>query len=68
MKEDKTIQKFVKTVHEISQKKSDKEYIEGLMKLFDEYVKKYSNEISATGDGNPWGAQRDPEVVEELDR
>ncbi len=49
-------------MHKIVQNKGDERaYIAGLMKIYEAYVKKYSDEILEK-------KKKDPETIEELDR
>jgi hypothetical protein len=41
--------------------KDEKSYVQGLMRIYDQYVKKYSDEILEK-------KKKDPETIEELDR
>ena len=58
---EKTIQSFVNDIHKIVQHKDEKLYVTGLMKIYEQYVKKYSDEILEK-------KKKDPETIEELDR
>ena len=58
---EKTIQSFVNDIHKIVQQKDEKAYVSGLMKIYENYVKKYSDEILEK-------KKKDPETIEELDR
>jgi hypothetical protein len=58
---EKTIQSFVNDIHKIVQHKDEKLYVTGLMKIYENYVKKYSDEILEK-------KKKDPETIEELDR
>ena len=60
---ERTVQKFVNDVHKIvsKDKTDEREYIKGLMIIYEEYVKKYSEEILEK-------KKKDPETIEELDR
>lgn len=58
---EKTIQSFVNDIHKIVQHKDEKMYVTGLMKIYESYVKKYSEEILEK-------KKKDPETIEELDR
>jgi hypothetical protein len=52
----------VNDVHKIVQRKQDeRSYIAGLMRIYDDYVKKYSDDILEKN-------KKDPETIEELDR
>lgn len=56
------MQSFVNDVHKIVQHKQDERaYIAGLMRIYETYVKKYSDEILEK-------KKKDPETIEELDR
>ena len=56
------MQAFVNDVHKIVQHKGDERaYISGLMRIYETYVKKYSDEILEK-------KKKDPETIEELDR
>ena len=59
--EEKTIQGFVNEIHKIVQQKDEKSYVTGLMKIYEKYVKQYSDEILEK-------KKKDPETIEELDR
>jgi hypothetical protein len=43
------------------QQKDEKSYVTGLMKIYEHYVKQYSDEILEK-------KKKDPETIEELDR
>ena len=58
---EKTIQSFVNDIHKIVQGKDEKTYVTGLMRIYESYVKKYSDEILEK-------KKKDPETIEELDR
>lgn len=59
---ERTVQGFVNDVHKIVQHKGDERaYISGLMRIYESYVKKYSDEILEK-------KKKDPETIEELDR
>ncbi len=59
---ERTVQKFVNEVHKIVQHKGDeKQYVAGLMRIYEDYVKEYSEEILEK-------KKKDPETIEELDR
>lgn len=58
---EKTIQCFVNDIHKIVQQKDEKSYVTGLMRIYENYVKKYSDEILEK-------KKKDPETIEELDR
>ena len=58
---EKTIQSFVNDIHKIVQQKDEKSYVTGLMRIYEGYVKKYSDEILEK-------KKKDPETIEELDR
>jgi predicted metalloprotease len=60
---ERTVQRFVNDVHKIVQqhKQDEREYIKGLMRIYEDYVKTYSDEILEK-------KKKDPETIEELDR
>lgn len=59
---ERTVQSFVNDIHKIVQHKGDERaYIAGLMRIYEAYVKKYSDEILEK-------KKKDPETIEELDR
>ncbi len=60
---ERTVQRFVNDVHKIVQqnKSDEREYIKGLMRIYEDYVKAYSDEILEK-------KKKDPETIEELDR
>jgi cilia- and flagella-associated protein 57 len=60
---ERTVQRFVNDVHKIVQqnKSDEREYIKGLMRIYEDYVKAYSEEILEK-------KKKDPETIEELDR
>lgn len=59
---ERLVQSFVKELHTIVQHKGDeKAYIAGLMRIYEGYVKKYSDDILEK-------KKKDPETIEELDR
>lgn len=60
-RKEKTIQSFVNDIHKIVQQKDEKAYVVGLMRIYDNYVKRYSDEILEK-------KKKDPETIEELDR
>jgi len=51
----------VNDVHKIVQGKDEKAYVTGLMRIYENYVKRYSDEILEK-------KKKDPETIEELDR
>lgn len=59
---ERIVQQFVNEIHTIVQHKQDERaYIAGLMRIYEKYVKKYSEEILEK-------KKKDPETIEELDR
>lgn len=58
---EKTISDFIGAINTIVQKKDEKQYIQGLMHLYNQFVKPLSDEIQQQ-------KQKDPEIIEELDR
>lgn len=48
-------------IHKIVQLKDEKSYVTGLMRIYENYVKQYSDEILEK-------KKKDPETIEELDR
>ena len=48
-------------IHKIVQGKDEKTYVTGLMRIYESYVKRYSDEILEK-------KKKDPETIEELDR
>lgn len=61
MQKEKIINSFVNDVHKAFKTKNDDDYIKGLMNIYNNYVRKHTDEILEN-------KKKDPETIEELDR
>ena len=59
--QERVINAFTQEIHRLVQTKNERIYKEGLLKIFEKFVKPYQEEILAR-------KKKDPETIEEMDR